>query len=197
MSMLRYQPPLLDNCRSIDVPFAPGVPETLSAGDLVGLNGTLYTARDQTHRRLIDLLDAALPLPIDLAGQVLYYVGPTPARPGRVIGAAGPTTSYRMDVYTPRLLALGLKAFIGKGPRSHQVRQAMQRFGAVYMATIGGAGAFLSQCIIACELIAFPDLGPEGLFRLEVRGLPAIVINDLVGRDYYEMVGNRPNLSNG
>ncbi|MBU3937333.1 MAG: FumA C-terminus/TtdB family hydratase beta subunit, partial [Proteobacteria bacterium] len=157
-------------------------------GQLVSLSGTLYTGRDQTHRRLCALLDEGKELPVNLAGQLLYYVGPSPARPGRVIGAAGPTTSYRMDSYTPRLLELGLVATMGKGARSAEVRQAMIRHGAVYLAAIGGAGAFLSKCIKKSELVAFADAGPEALFRFEVENFPAVVINDLAGRDYYELV---------
>lgn len=188
MSLLRYRPPLLDNLRPLSIPLRPDVVAGLKAGDLLSLSGTLYTGRDQTHRRFVDLLDAGQPLPVDLKGQILYYTGPTPARPGRVIGAAGPTTSYRMDAYTPRLLELGLAATIGKGKRSAAVRAAMQTHGALYLATFGGAGAFLSQCIKACELVAFADAGPEGLFRLEVEGFPVIVINDVTGADFYEQV---------
>jgi fumarate hydratase subunit beta len=188
MSMLRYRPAFFESLKEVRVPFAAGVLESLAAGDLVSLTGTFFTARDQTHRRLCALLDEGHPLPVDLAGQLLYYVGPSPARPGQVIGAAGPTTSYRMDAYTPRLLDLGLKATLGKGARSSAVRQAMLAAGAVYFATVGGAGALLSRCIRACELVAFADAGPEGLYRLEVENFPAVLINDLHGRDYYEEV---------
>jgi fumarate hydratase subunit beta len=188
MSMLRYRPAFFEGLKEVRVPFAAGVLESLAAGDLVSLTGTFFTARDQTHRRLCALLDEGHPLPVDLAGQLLYYVGPSPARPGQVIGAAGPTTSYRMDAYTPRLLDLGLKATLGKGARSSAVRQAMLAAGAVYFATVGGAGALLSRCIRACELVAFADAGPEGLYRLEVENFPAVLINDLHGRDYYEEV---------
>lgn len=188
MSMLRNRPAFFEGLKEVRVPFADGVLEALAAGDLVSLTGTFFTGRDQTHRRLCQLLDEGRPLPVDLAGQLLYYVGPSPARPGAVIGAAGPTTSYRMDAYTPRLLALGLKAALGKGGRSPEVRQALQQAGAVYFATVGGAGALLSRCIRCCELVAFADAGPEGLFRLEVENFPAVLINDLHGRDYYEMV---------
>ncbi|MDA8164575.1 MAG: FumA C-terminus/TtdB family hydratase beta subunit [Desulfobacteraceae bacterium] len=188
MSMLRSRPAFFEGLKEVRVPFAAGVLETLAAGDLVSLSGTFLTGRDQTHRRLCALLDEGRPLPVDFAGQLLYYVGPSPARPGQVIGAAGPTTSYRMDAYTPRLLELGLKATLGKGVRSPAVREAMQRSGAVYFATVGGAGALLSKCIRACELVAFADAGPEGLFRLEVENFPAVVINDLHGRDFYDEV---------
>ena len=188
MSLLRYRPAFFDDLREVEVPFSDEALQSFAAGDLISLTGTIYTGRDQTHRRLCALLAEGKELPVDLDGQLLYYVGPSPARPGRVVGAAGPTTSYRMDTYTPQLLALGLKGTMGKGARSTEVRKAMQETGAVYLATIGGAGALLSKCIKSCELVAFPDAGPEALFRLEVEGFPAVVINDSQGRDYYEMV---------
>lgn len=188
MSLLRYQPEFLDDLIELQVPFEKGVLENIKAGDLVGLTGTMYTGRDQTHRRLCALIDNGGELPVDLNGQLLYYVGPTPAQPGQAIGAAGPTTSYRMDLYTQKLLEKGLKATLGKGARSIPVREAMKAHGAVYLATIGGAGAYLSKCIVKSELIAFEDAGPEAMFKLEVENFPAIVINDLTGRDYYEIV---------
>lgn len=188
MSLLRGEPAFFDNLHEVLLPFSNEALASLAAGQLVSLSGTLYTGRDQTHRRLCALLDEGKELPVNLAGQLLYYVGPSPARPGRVIGAAGPTTSYRMDSYTPRLLELGLVATMGKGARSAEVRQAMIRHGAVYLAAIGGAGAFLSKCIKKSELVAFADAGPEALFRFEVENFPAVVINDLAGRDYYELV---------
>ncbi|MBU0729260.1 MAG: FumA C-terminus/TtdB family hydratase beta subunit [Proteobacteria bacterium] len=191
MSLLRYRPEFLDNLKNIVLPFAEGVLETIEAGDLVSLTGSFYTGRDQTHRRLCALLDEGKELPVDLAGQLLYYVGPTPAKPGQVVGAAGPTTSYRMDPYTPRLLALGLKATMGKGVRSQPVREAMVKHGAIYLATIGGAGALLSKSIKKCDLIAFEDAGPEALYRMEVEEFPAVVINDLNGRDFYEIVAGK------
>ncbi|MDT8334636.1 MAG: FumA C-terminus/TtdB family hydratase beta subunit [Desulfurivibrionaceae bacterium] len=187
MSFLKVMPAALENLREITIPFAEGVIETLSAGDMVGLSGSLYTGRDQTHRRLCALLDEGRELPVDLAGQLLYYVGPTPARPGQVIGSAGPTTSYRMDPYTPQLLELGLKATLGKGKRSRPVREAMLKHGAIYLATIAGAGALLSKSITRAEVVAFEDGGPEALFRFEVERFPAVVINDLAGRDFYEI----------
>ncbi len=158
----------------------------LEIGDRVLISGVLYTARDAAHKRLVDLLAAGEPLPVDLKGQILYYVGPSPARPGRVIGAAGPTTASRMDAYTPALLALGLKAMIGKGKRSPEVIAAMQRYKAVYLGATGGAGALIAKCIKKAEVVAFPELGPEAVHRLEVENLPAIVINDCQGRDLYE-----------
>ena len=188
MSLLRSKPAFVDDLKEVEIPFAEGVVESLNAGDLISLTGTLFTGRDQTHRRMIDLLDKGEPLPIDLTGQLLYYVGPSPAQPGQVIGAAGPTTSYRMDAYTPRLLELGLKATMGKGARSQPVRDAMQKNSAIYLAAFGGAGAYLSKCIVAAEVVAFEDAGPEALFKFTVKGFPAVVINDVQGRDYYEIV---------
>jgi fumarate hydratase subunit beta len=147
----------------------------------------VYTARDAAHQRLITAIEQNEDLPFDFSGQILYYVGPTPAPPGRVIGAAGPTTSYRMDPYTPKLLEMGLKAMIGKGRRSEEVKAAMLKHGAVYLAAIGGAGALLGQAIKQVEIIAYPDLGPEAVRRLTVEDFPATVINDLTGADLYEL----------
>ena len=159
----------------------------LEIGDKVLVSGVIYTARDAAHKRLIDLINAGKPLPMEIKGQILYYVGPSPARPGRVIGAAGPTTSYRMDSYAPTLIKLGLKAMIGKGKRSPEVIRAMQEYKAVYLGATGGAGALISQCIKAAQVVAFPELGPEAVHRLEVEDLPTIVINDCLGRDLYEV----------
>jgi fumarate hydratase subunit beta len=158
----------------------------LSIGDMVLVSGVIYTARDAAHKRLVEMLAAGTPLPMDLRGQIMYYVGPSPARPGRVIGAAGPTTSYRMDSYTPTLIRLGLKAMIGKGKRSAEVIEAMKEHKAVYLGATGGAGALISQRIMTAEVIAFPELGPEAVHRLEVEDFPTIVINDCQGRDLYE-----------
>jgi fumarate hydratase subunit beta len=179
---------VFENLKPVQIPFEEGVLETLKAGDLISLTGVLYTGRDQTHRRLVALLDEGKELPVELKGQLLYYVGPSPAKPGQVIGAAGPTTSYRMDPYTSRLLDLGLKGTLGKGSRSMNVRQAMKKHGAVYLATVGGAGALLSKSIVKSDLVAFEDAGPEALFRFEVENFPAVVINDLEGNDFYEMI---------
>jgi fumarate hydratase subunit beta len=159
----------------------------LEIGDKVLVTGVIYTARDAAHKRLMDLLAAGKELPVDFKGQILYYVGPSPAKPGRVIGAAGPTTSYRMDSYTPTMLQLGLKAMIGKGKRAPEVISAMQQYKAVYLGATGGAGALISQCIKKAEVVAFPELGPEAVHRLEVENLPAIVINDCQGGDLYEL----------
>ena len=190
MSLLRAPLNLSGDLKKVVLPFEEGVVESLHAGDLVNLSGTMYTGRDQTHRRMCALLEEGNELPVDLSGQLLYYVGPSPARPGKVIGAAGPTTSYRMDVYTPQLLEQGLKATLGKGARTKPVRQAMQEHGAIYLAAFGGAGAFLSQRIKAVELIAFEDAGPEAMFRFEVEDFPAVVINDVTGRDFYEEIAS-------
>jgi fumarate hydratase subunit beta len=158
----------------------------LTIGDMVLISGVIYTARDAAHKRLVEMLAAGASLPMDLQGQIMYYVGPSPAPPGRVIGAAGPTTSYRMDSYTPTLIRLGLKAMIGKGKRSAEVIEAMKEHKAVYLGATGGAGALISQRIKAAEVIAFPELGPEAVHRLVVENFPTIVINDCQGRDLYE-----------
>jgi fumarate hydratase subunit beta len=159
----------------------------LEIGDTVIISGVIYTARDAAHKRLVDMLARGEKLPMDIQGQIIYYVGPSPARPGRVIGAAGPTTSYRMDSYAPTLIRLGLKAMIGKGKRSAEVIAAMQEHKAVYLGATGGAGALISQSIKAAEVIAFPELGPEAVHRLEVEDFPTIVVNDCQGRDLYEL----------
>ena len=158
----------------------------LKAGESVLLSGTLYTARDAAHKRMVDAIERGEKLPFDIKGQTLYYTGPSPAPPGRVIGSAGPTTSSRMDEFTPRLLAAGLKGMIGKGPRSPEVREAIKKYRAVYFAAVGGAGALLSKTIVSAVVVAYEDLGPEAVLRLEVKDFPAIVINDISGRDLYE-----------
>ena len=158
----------------------------LRAGDIVTLTGDVYTARDAAHKRLIALLDEGKPLPLSLSGQTIYYVGPAPASPGHAVGSAGPTTSYRMDSYTPRLLSLGLKGMIGKGMRSQEVRKAMQKYGAVYFGAVGGAAALISRSIKKSEVIAYPDLGPEAIHRFTVENFPAIVLMDSFGGNLYE-----------
>jgi len=160
--------------------------ETLTIGDNVLISGVIYTARDTAHKRLVELLDKGKPLPFDISGQIIYYVGPTPARPGRTIGSAGPTTSYRMDAYAPRLMEAGMRGMIGKGPRSPQVIDSMKKWGCVYFGATGGAGALLSLTIKKAEIIAFEDLGPEALRRLEVENFPVVVINDIRGNDLYQ-----------
>jgi len=172
--------------REIESPLSPEVVLQLRAGDQVLLSGIIFSARDAAHKRLVEALEKSMPLPIPLAGQTIYYMGPSPAPPGWVIGAAGPTTSGRMDVYTPRLLAAGLRAMIGKGSRSKEVREAIVRHKAVYFAALGGAGALISKTIKEAETIAYDDLGPEAIRRLRVEMLPLIVINDVIGGDLYE-----------
>jgi fumarate hydratase subunit beta len=158
----------------------------LRAGDQVLLTGVLLTGRDAAHLRFAEALDRGEPLPVDLAGQVLYYVGPSPARPGTPIGAAGPTTASRMDSYTPRLLALGLKATIGKGTRSAEVREALKEHHAVYFGAVGGLGALLARQIKKAEVLAYADLGAEAVYRLEVEDFPLVVVDDVYGGDLYE-----------
>ncbi|GHT74488.1 hydro-lyase, Fe-S type, tartrate/fumarate subfamily, beta region [Spirochaetia bacterium] len=169
----------------IDLPLTREKAKTLTAGDTVYLSGTLYTARDAAHKRLMELLDAGKPLPFPVEDSVVYYVGPTPASPGQVIGSAGPTTSYRMDAYTPRLLGLGLRGMIGKGKRSLEVIEAIKQAGAVYLGAIGGTGALLADCIKAAEVIAFDDLGPEAIRRLRVAEFPVTVVIDCAGNNLY------------
>ena len=160
--------------------------QDLQIGDKILISGAIYTGRDAAHKRMIDLILAGKPLPMDIQGQIIYYVGPSPAKPGRAVGAAGPTTSYRMDAYAPELIRLGLKGMIGKGARNQEVKDAMTRFKAVYFAAIGGAGALMAQAIKKAEVIAYEDLGPEAIRRLEVEEFPVIVVNDVRGNDLYE-----------
>jgi fumarate hydratase subunit beta len=159
--------------------------EKLNIGDRVLINGIIYTGRDAAHKRLFDLLKGGENLPFDIEGQVIYYVGPTPARPGQVFGSAGPTTSYRMDAYSPSLIERGLKGMIGKGMRSDTVKEAMKKYKAVYFAATGGAGALLAKRVKKAEIVAYEDLGPEAIRRLEVQDLPVIVVNDVRGNDLY------------
>lgn len=173
----------------IQTPLSDEQIAALHAGDRVMLSGTVYTARDAAHKRLFDLLKAGQDLPFDLRGQVIYYVGPAPAPPGKVIGSAGPTTSSRMDAYTPLLIAHGLKGMIGKGKRSSEVKEAIRTYKAVYFAATGGAGALLAQKVKSAEIIAYEDLGPEAIYRLVVEDFPLIVINDIYGADLYESRG--------
>jgi len=159
--------------------------EKLNIGDKVLLNGVIYTGRDAAHKRLFDLIADGKELPIDIQGQVIYYVGPTPAKPGKPIGSAGPTTSYRMDPFAPKLIELGLKGMIGKGNRSQAVIDAMKQYKAVYFGATGGAGALIAKRIKKAEIVAYPDLGPEAIRRLEVEDFPVTVVNDTRGNDLY------------
>ena len=169
----------------LHTPLTDEVVSGLRAGDRVLLSGVIYTGRDAAHKRLYELIQEGKPLPVDLRGQVIYYVGPTPAKPGRVIGSAGPTTSGRMDAYAPALIAHGLKGMIGKGLRTQAVRDAMAEHKAVYFGATGGAAALISRCIRKAEVVAYDDLGPEAIHRLEVEDFPLVVINDAHGADLY------------
>jgi fumarate hydratase subunit beta len=171
--------------RRITTPLSDEVVETLRSGDRLLLSGIIYTGRDAAHKRLVELVDRGEPLPFDLRGQVLYFVGPTPPKPGEVIGSAGPTTSGRMDAYSPKLLDLGLKGMIGKGLRDEAVKEALKRNKAVYLGATGGAGALLSRRIVSSRVVAYEDLGPEAIRELEVVDFPVVVINDMYGGDLY------------
>ena len=160
--------------------------EKLTAGAQVLISGVIYVARDAAHQRLIQALDKGEKLPFDPNGQTIYYMGPSPAKPGQAIGSAGPTTSSRMDIYTPRLIAAGIKAMIGKGNRSPAVKEAIKKYKAIYFAAIGGAGALLAKSIKQAEVIAYEDLGTEAILRLSVDNFPAIVANDIYGGDLFE-----------
>jgi fumarate hydratase subunit beta len=171
---------------NINSPLDEETIKKLKAGDQVFITGVIYSARDAAHKRMVEALSRGDKLPIDIAGQTIYYMGPTPARPGRVIGSAGPTTSGRMDSYAVLLMAAGLKGMVGKGSRSQAVKDAMKRYKAVYFAAIGGAGALISKSIKKAEVMAYEDLGAEAIHRLEVDNFPATVINDIYGGDLYE-----------
>ena len=175
----------MDNVITLNTPLTRDIVRKLKAGDHAVISGVVHAARDAAHKRFIEMLDEGKELPFDIKDQVIYYVGPCPARPGEVIGSAGPTTSGRMDAYTPRLIELGLTGMIGKGLRSGEVVEAMKKYGAVYFGAVGGAGALLSRCIISEEIAAFPELGPEALRRLVVRNFPVVVVTDSEGRDLY------------
>jgi len=170
----------------LTTPISDETIETLKSGDIVYLSGTIYTARDAAHKRLVDLLDEGKELPFDVNGAVIYFVGPTPPKPGDPIGSAGPTTSYRMDSYSPRLIAEGLKGMIGKGKRNKEVTDACQKHKAVYFGATGGAGALLGKQIKSAEVIAYEELGPEAVRKLEVVDFPITVVNDSYGNDLYK-----------
>ena len=177
MSAIKITAPITDD----------SVIEKLNAGDFVLISGVIYTARDAAHKRIVEALDRGEELPFDLKGQVIYYAGPAPAKPGKPIGSVGPTTSYRMDPYAPRLLEAGLKGMIGKGSRSKEVIEAIKKFKGVYFGAVGGAAAYLSRCVKSAEVIAYEDLGPEAVRRLVVVDFPAFVVNDIYGNDLYRM----------
>jgi fumarate hydratase subunit beta len=175
----------MSDIRKLEAPLSEQAVRGLKTGDEVIINGTVYTARDMAHQRLCRLIDEGRELPIELEGAIIYFVGPTPPRPGRVIGSAGPTTSSRMDAFSPKLIAKGLRAMIGKGYRSAEVREAMKKYGAVHLATLGGAGALLSKHIAAAEVVAYEDLGTEAIRKLSVVDFPAIVAYDANGNSIY------------
>jgi fumarate hydratase subunit beta len=171
--------------RKIKTPLTEEIIKSLHAGDMVLLSGEVYTVRDVAHRRLYDALTKGEALPIDLSNVVLFYAAPSPTPPGKVIGSIGPTTSYRMDFFTPKLIENGLKGMIGKGMRSPDVVAALKKYGAVYFGAIGGIAALMSQCVKKMELVAYEDLGPEAIRKLTIVDLPLVVINDLQGNDLY------------
>ena len=170
----------------ITTPVTDDVIAKMKTGDRVYISGYLLCGRDSAHKKLVDLIKEGKELPIDIKGQLIYYVGPTPARPGKAIGSAGPTTSYRMDSYAPILHSLGLKGSIGKGSRSKEVKEAMMKHKAVYLAAVGGAGALISKSIESSDIVAYPELGPEAIRRVKVKDFPCIVINDMYGGDLYD-----------
>ncbi|MFH1775676.1 MAG: Fe-S-containing hydro-lyase [Chloroflexota bacterium] len=172
--------------KKITLPLTDEILKDLRAGDNILLTGVLYVGRDAAHKRIIEALDQGKPLPFDIKGQTIYYMGPSPARPGQAIGSAGPTTSGRMDSYSPRLIAGGLKGMIGKGMRSATVKDAMKQHKAVYLGAIGGAGALISKSIKKAEVIAYEELGAEAIRRLEVEDFPVTVVNDIYGGDLYQ-----------
>ena len=173
--------------RHINVPFDADIVKELKAGDYVYLTGTIYTARDAAHKRMYEALQNGETLPFDIEGNVIYYMGPSPAREGRPIGSAGPTTASRMDKYTPALLELGMRGMIGKGRRTEAVRESMMKNQAVYFAAVGGAGALLSKSILQAEVIAYEELGTEAIRKLEIKDFPVIVVMDCEGNNLYDM----------
>ena len=177
--------------KRINAPIDDETARNLRAGDSVLLSGKILAARDAAHKRMVECLDRGERLPVDLTGQIVYYVGPSPAKPGQPIGSAGPTTSGRMDAYAPRLMDVGLKGMIGKGYRSDKVVEAMKKHGVPYMAAVGGAGALIAKKIKSYKVLAWPELGPEALAEMEVEDFPAIVVIDSEGNNYYE-TGQKP-----
>jgi fumarate hydratase subunit beta len=170
----------------INTPLTDEILENLKTGDRVLISGVIYSARDEAHKRMVELIGKGRKLPFEIKGQIIYYVGPTPPKPGMAVGSAGPTSGYRMDPYTPALLAKGLKGMIGKGVRSQEVKAAIVRHRAVYFAATGGAGALISRTIRKADIVAYEDLGTEAIRRMQVEDFPAIVVNDIYGNDLYE-----------
>ena len=172
--------------RKLTPPISEAQARSLKAGDEVAISGVIYAVRDMAHKRFCAVIDAGEKLPFELEGAIIYFVGPTPARPGKVIGAAGPTTSARMDAFSPKLIARGLRAMIGKGYRSSEVRESLKKYGAVHLSALGGAGALLSKHIVSAEIIAYADLGTEAVRKLQVVDFPATVAYDSLGNSVYE-----------
>jgi fumarate hydratase subunit beta len=172
--------------KKITSPFNDKTIADLKAGDQVLISGVMYVGRDAAHKRLVETMNKGEKMPFDVKGQVIYYMGPSPTKPGNVIGSSGPTTSGRMDAYTPRMLEAGLKGMVGKGLRTKDVKDAIKKYKAVYLAGVGGAAALIAKRIVKSEIIAYEELGPEALLRIEVKDFPAIVINDMYGGDLYE-----------
>ena len=181
----------MSEIRKLELPLSEEVIMSLKAGDVVHLTGVVYTGRDAAHKRLVELLDNNKPLPIEVNGGGIYYVGPTPAKPGRAIGSAGPTSSYRMDPYAEPLLKQGLKVMIGKGPRSQEYKDLLVKYNAVYLSAIGGAAASISESIKKCDLVCYEDLGAEAIYRLEVEDFFSIVTYDTLGNDLFEQGINK------
>ncbi len=175
----------MNNKKSITTPLIQNEIDKLNSGDQVLISGIIYTARDAAHKKLTDAISSGEDLPFEIKDSTIYYVGPSPTKPGEIIGSAGPTTSYRMDAYTPTLLDLGLKGMIGKGSRNNEVQESIKKNKAVYFAAIGGAGALIANSIISCEVIAYPELGAEAIHKLKVKDFPAIVVLDSKGNDLY------------
>jgi len=172
--------------KKITSPFNDKTIADLKAGDQVLISGVMYVGRDAAHKRLVETMNKGEKMPFDVKGQVIYYMGPSPTKPGNVIGSSGPTTSGRMDAYTPRMLEAGLKGMVGKGLRTKDVKDSIKKYKAVYLASVGGAAALIAKRIVKSEIIAYEELGPEALLRIEVKDFPAIVINDMYGGDLYE-----------
>jgi fumarate hydratase subunit beta len=177
----------MTNIRSLNTPLTYDQIKDLKAGDQVSITGVIYSARDAAHKNMVDALKENKPLPIDVEGQIIYYAGPTPAKPGKVIGSCGPTTSGRMDAFSPEMMEQGLKGMIGKGPRSKEVIESMKKNGAVYFAAIGGAAALIADTIKKVDIVAYEELGPEAIRRMEVKDYPCIVAVDSEGNDLYEI----------
>lgn len=181
----------MNEIKKLTLPLTEEVIKSLRAGDILELSGVIYTGRDAAHKRLVELLDNNKPLPIEVNGGGIYYVGPTPAKPGRAIGSAGPTSSYRMDPYAEPLLKQGLKVMIGKGPRSQEYKDLLVKYNAVYLSAIGGAAASISESIKKCDLVCYEDLGAEAIYRLEVEDFFSIVTYDTLGNDIFEQGINK------